>query len=89
MDVRVARQSVPKRETTISISHVIIIISGHGIQDDLDSAMYKALTLTDPALKTFSQKLAKMSSGKTIKPNFNRLTIYKLSSSKRQEGKWD
>lgn len=67
-------------------SHVIMIISGHGVQDDLDSAMYKALTLTDPALNIFSQKLAKMLSGKTIKLNFNRLMVYNLSSSKAKKG---
>jgi hypothetical protein len=63
-----------------------MIISGHGVQDDLDSAMYKALTLTDSARKTFSQKLAKMLSGKMIKPDFNRLMIYNLSSSKVKRG---
>lgn len=58
LDVRVARQSVPKRVA----SHVIMIISGHGVQDDLDNAMYNAFTFTDPRAPnrdTFSQKLAK------------------------------
>jgi hypothetical protein len=32
-----------------------MIISGHGGQDDWDSAMYKALKLTDSARKTLFQ----------------------------------
>ena len=43
----IARQSVPKRERISS--HVIMMYSlGHGVQNDLDSAMYKTFALTDP-----------------------------------------